>query len=61
VTAVGGYDARVLAIKAAYAAVATALVVLLLAAGMPLGAVAVFVLAVWLRRTVESGRLTRPI
>ena len=50
-----------LAIRALYAVAATALVVWLLADGMWVGAIAVLMLAVYLRRTVESGRLTRPI
>ena len=53
--------AFVLAIRAAYAIAATALIVFLLLEGMWVGAIAVFVAAVCLRRAVESGRLTRPI
>jgi hypothetical protein len=50
-----------LAVRAVYAIVATALIVWLLLEGWFLGAIAVLVLAVWLRRRVETGQLTRPV
>ena len=48
-----------LGLRAAFAISVLALVVWLLMAGMPFGAVAVVLLAVGLRRSAESGRLRR--
>ena len=48
-----------LALRAAFAISVMAVVAWLLLAGLPLGAVAVVLLAVWLRRSAEFGRLRR--
>jgi hypothetical protein len=48
-----------LALRAAFAVSVMALVVWLLIDGLPFGALAVVLLAVWVRRSVEAGRLRR--
>ena len=48
-----------LVLRAAWAIVVVALALWALSAGMPLGAVAVITVGVWLRRAAESGRLAR--
>ena len=50
-----------LALRVLFAITVTAAAVVLLATGLPLGAIAVLVLGVWLRRAAESGRLSRSI
>jgi Flp pilus assembly protein TadB len=50
----------VLALRVAFTGAATALCVWLLSSGRPLGGLIIVpALAVWVRRTAESGRLTR--
>lgn len=49
----------ILALRAAYAVAVTLLVVVLLARGEPLGALAVLVGGMMLRRSAEQGRLAR--
>ena len=46
-----------LALRAAFALAVTALVVLLLADGLPGGAIMVVIAAVWVRRLAEAGRI----
>ncbi|MBA3365548.1 MAG: hypothetical protein H0U03_07170 [Actinobacteria bacterium] len=48
-----------LTLRLGFTAAVMALVVWLLGAGAPLGAVAVVLVGVWLRQAAESGRLTR--
>lgn len=48
-----------LVLRAAYALAVTALAVVLLDEGQPVGAIAVVVLGVWLRVWAESGRMGR--
>jgi hypothetical protein len=48
-----------LVLRSALALLALGIVVWLLRSGLPFGAVAVVLTAVWLRREVESGRLRR--
>jgi hypothetical protein len=47
----------VLALRAAFAIAVVVVALWFLSAGMPLGALAVVALCVWLRRAAESGRL----
>jgi hypothetical protein len=47
------------ALRALFAVMVTALAVLLLSDGQPGGAIVVVMLGIWLRRAVEAGRMSR--